>query len=44
MFEGCLGQNQLLVTWAKPKCGWVKLNLDGAFNVQDGNSGAGVPS
>ena len=32
----CLGNNQLLITYSKPKYGWFKLNSDSAFNMPDG--------
>jgi hypothetical protein len=28
--------------WARPALGWMKLNTDGALNLQDGVAGAGI--
>ena len=28
--------------WAKPSPGWVKLNCDGSFKIEDGTAGAGM--
>jgi hypothetical protein len=36
------GRRKEEACWSKPAAGWVKLNCDGSYRIEDGSAGAGM--